>query len=87
MPRPVHPTPLGSHALVYFCEFQHWSSFLEDSKPTHVRADHGDEMFFAFGTSSWSSHIKVTEEEQLLGRKMMKYWANFARNGRSNTCS
>lgn len=25
--------------------------------------------------------LEVTEEEELLTRKMMKYWANFARNG------
>lgn len=25
--------------------------------------------------------VEVTEEEELLSRKMMKYWANFARNG------
>ncbi|XP_035867868.1 carboxylesterase 4A-like isoform X1 [Phyllostomus discolor] len=56
----------------------HWSSFLEDSKPTHVRADHGDEMFFAFGTSSWSSHsvrntkepLAVTEYGVLQGKQI-----------------
>ncbi|KAM7058496.1 cocaine esterase [Molossus nigricans] len=43
------------------------------SQPAHVRADHGDEMFFVFGTSSWSYHIEVTEEEELLSKKIMKY--------------
>jgi hypothetical protein len=25
--------------------------------------------------------VDLTEEEELLSRRMMKYWANFARNG------
>nr|XP_021576703.2 cocaine esterase-like [Ictidomys tridecemlineatus] len=28
--------------------------------------------------------VELTEEEKLLGRRMMKYWANFARNGNPN---
>lgn len=28
-----------------------------------------------------SSAEEATEEEKLLSRKMMKYWANFARSG------
>nr|XP_025744648.1 cocaine esterase isoform X1 [Callorhinus ursinus] len=71
------------HAPVYFYEFQHRPSFLKDSKPPHVRADHGDELLFVFGTLSWRGYVEVTEEEKLLSRKMMKYWANFARNGRA----
>lgn len=27
------------------------------------------------------SVVEVTEEEKLLSRKIMKYWANFAQNG------
>ncbi|XP_027949805.1 cocaine esterase-like isoform X3 [Eumetopias jubatus] len=72
------------HAPVYFYEFQHRPSFLKDSKPPHVRADHGDELLFVFGTLSWRGYVEVTEEEKLLSRKMMKYWANFARNGDPN---
>nr|XP_025867229.1 cocaine esterase isoform X2 [Vulpes vulpes] len=73
-----------SHAPVYFYEFQHRPSFFKDIKPPHVRADHGDELFFVFGTISWRGYVKVTEEEKLLSRKIMKYWANFARNGNPN---
>ncbi|GAB5582352.1 cocaine esterase isoform X1 [Prionailurus iriomotensis] len=69
------------HAPVYFYEFQHRPSFFKDTKPPHVRADHGDEMFFVFGAAFWKGYVEVTEEEELLSRKMMKYWANFARNG------
>lgn len=40
-----HP---GSHAPVYFYEFQHSPSFMKDFRPSHVRADHGDEIPFLF---------------------------------------
>uniref|UniRef100_A0A452F9F4 Carboxylic ester hydrolase n=1 Tax=Capra hircus TaxID=9925 RepID=A0A452F9F4_CAPHI len=62
-----------SHAPVYFYEFQHQSSFFKDVRPSYVRADHGDEV------------LQFTEEEELLSRKMIKYWANFARNGNPNS--
>ncbi|XP_064130009.1 cocaine esterase [Loxodonta africana] len=72
------------HAPVYFYEFQHRPSFVKDIKPPYVKADHGDEIFFVFGSFSWNSYIEVTEEEELLSRKVMKYWTNFARNGNPN---
>ncbi|KAM9046710.1 cocaine esterase isoform 4-T4 [Megaptera novaeangliae] len=70
-----------SYAPVYFYEFQHQPSFFKDVRPSYVRADHGDEVHFIFRSPFGSSHIQLTEEEELLSRKMMKYWANFARNG------
>ncbi|XP_059761198.1 cocaine esterase-like isoform X4 [Balaenoptera ricei] len=70
-----------SYAPVYFYEFQHQLSFFKDVRPSYVRADHGDEVHFIFRSPFGSSHIQLTEEEELLSRKMMKYWANFARNG------
>ncbi|XP_012516028.1 PREDICTED: cocaine esterase [Propithecus coquereli] len=73
-----------SRAPVYFYEFQHRPSFFKDVRPPHVKADHGDEIFFLLGTSYWGKHIELTEEEELLSRRMMKYWANFARNGDPN---
>ncbi|XP_053459590.1 cocaine esterase-like isoform X3 [Nycticebus coucang] len=73
-----------SHAPVYFYEFQHRSSFFTAIKPPQVKADHGDEVFFVFRTLLWNEDIEITEEEELLSRKMMKYWANFARNGNPN---
>ncbi|XP_053459633.1 cocaine esterase-like isoform X1 [Nycticebus coucang] len=73
-----------SHAPVYFYEFQHESSFLKDVKPPHVKADHGDEIFYIFRPIMGDNYIEITEEEELLSRKMMKYWANFARNGNPN---
>lgn len=41
-------SPAGSHAPVYFYEFQHRPNFFKDSKPPHVKADHGDEILFLF---------------------------------------
>lgn len=40
-----HP---GSHAPVYFYEFQHSPNFMKDLRPPYVKADHGDELFFFF---------------------------------------
>ncbi|XP_003508579.1 cocaine esterase isoform X3 [Cricetulus griseus] len=57
-----------SHAPVYFYEFQHRPNFFKDIKPPHVKAD----------------HVDLTEEEEMLNKMMMKYWANFARNGNPN---
>lgn len=54
MARPPHP--LGSHSPVYFYEFQHRPSFLKDIRPPHVKADHGDELLFVFGTLPWGAN-------------------------------
>ncbi|EHB07339.1 Carboxylesterase 2 [Heterocephalus glaber] len=70
----------SSHGPVYFYEFQHPLNFFKDIRPPHVKADHGDQVFFVFGSSFWGNQIELTEEEELLNRRMMKYWANFARN-------
>ncbi|XP_040596718.1 cocaine esterase isoform X2 [Mesocricetus auratus] len=72
-------------APVYFYEFQHPSSLFKDVRPPHVKADHGDDIFYVFGSSYWGSKFDFTEEEELLSRKMMKYWANFARHGNPNS--
>ncbi|XP_051024802.1 acylcarnitine hydrolase-like [Acomys russatus] len=74
-----------SHAPVYSYEFQHQSSFLKDFRPPHVKADHGDEVPFVFGSFFWGMKLNLTEEETLLSRRMMKYWANFARHGNPNS--
>ncbi|XP_060248108.1 pyrethroid hydrolase Ces2e-like isoform X2 [Meriones unguiculatus] len=74
-----------SHAPVYFYEFQHQSSFFKDIRPPHVKADHGDEILYVIGSLLWDIKFELTEEEKLLSRKMMKYWANFARNGNPNS--
>uniref|UniRef100_A0A286X8D3 Carboxylic ester hydrolase n=2 Tax=Cavia porcellus TaxID=10141 RepID=A0A286X8D3_CAVPO len=73
-----------SRGTVYFYEFQHRPNFLKYSKPPYVKADHCDEVFLLFGSLFWNNKIDLTEEEELLSRRMMKYWANFARNGNPN---
>uniref|UniRef100_A0A8C8W605 Carboxylesterase type B domain-containing protein n=1 Tax=Peromyscus maniculatus bairdii TaxID=230844 RepID=A0A8C8W605_PERMB len=83
----------GSHAPVYFYEFQHQPSFIKHVRPSYVRADHGDHLAFVFGSYFWGkkgesslfSLIDLTPEEKLLNRRMMKYWANFARHGNPNS--
>ncbi|XP_069848590.1 acylcarnitine hydrolase-like [Dipodomys merriami] len=74
-----------SQAPVYFYEFQHPHGLFKDLKPPHVRADHAEEVDFVFGSSLYGSSPDFSEEEELLSRKMMKYWANFARNGNPNS--
>ncbi|XP_004583976.2 cocaine esterase-like isoform X2 [Ochotona princeps] len=73
-----------SHAPVYFYEFQHSPNFMKDLRPPSVKADHGDELFFFFRSIFFETKVTLTEEEELLSRRMMKYWANFARTGNPN---
>ncbi|XP_053305624.1 fatty acyl-CoA hydrolase precursor, medium chain-like [Spea bombifrons] len=74
---------------VYFYEFQHRASKFKDSRPEFVKADHGDELFFVLGGPFLSGNVlfqgSATEEEKRLSKHMMKYWANFARNGDPNS--
>ncbi|XP_033074329.1 carboxylesterase 5A isoform X2 [Trachypithecus francoisi] len=75
-------------APVYFYEFGHRPQCFEDTKPAFVKADHADEVRFVFGGAFLKGDIVMfegaTEEEKLLSRKMMKYWATFARTGNPN---
>lgn len=73
------------HEPVYFYEFQHAPSYFKDVRPPHVKADHADEVPFVFGSFFWGMKLDLTEEEKLLSRRMMKYWANFARHGNPNS--
>ncbi|KAM5262850.1 pyrethroid hydrolase Ces2e-like [Ctenodactylus gundi] len=73
-----------SHGLVFSYEFQHPPSFRKNNRPAYVKADHGDEISFIFRTFHGSNNVNFTEEEKLLSSRMMKYWANFARNGNPN---
>uniref|UniRef100_A0A8C6R5A1 Carboxylic ester hydrolase n=1 Tax=Nannospalax galili TaxID=1026970 RepID=A0A8C6R5A1_NANGA len=74
-----------SHAPVYFYEFQHPPNSLKNIRPSHVKADHADEILFVFGSFLGNVKLDLTEEEKLLSSRMMKYWANFARNGNLNS--
>ncbi|XP_067396190.1 cocaine esterase-like isoform X2 [Emydura macquarii macquarii] len=75
-------------APLYFYEFQHRPSAFKDTKPDFVKADHGDEIGFVFGGPFLGGDAVIiaeaTEEEKHLSRTIMKYWANFARNGNPN---
>ncbi|XP_044289903.1 cocaine esterase isoform X2 [Varanus komodoensis] len=75
-------------APVYFFEYQHRPSLYHDTKPDYVKADHADEVGFVFGgpflTGDTRLRDEATEDERLLSRTMMKYWANFARTGNPN---
>ncbi|XP_012868196.1 PREDICTED: pyrethroid hydrolase Ces2e-like isoform X1 [Dipodomys ordii] len=73
------------HAPVYFYEFQHRKDIISGLKPPHVKADHGDEVAFVFGSFFYGNSPNFSEKEELLSRRMMKYWANFARNGNPNS--
>ncbi|XP_041505649.1 carboxylesterase 1E-like isoform X2 [Microtus oregoni] len=67
-------------ATTYMYEFQYHPSFL--SKPNTVMGDHGDELYSVFGAPILRGN--ASEEETNLSKMVMKFWANFARNGNPN---
>ncbi|XP_063801699.1 fatty acyl-CoA hydrolase precursor, medium chain-like isoform X2 [Pseudophryne corroboree] len=73
---------------VYFYEFQHRSSMFQDTKPDYVKADHTDELIYVMGGPYLRNGVvfagDATDEEKALSRTIMRYWANFARNGDPN---
>ncbi|XP_063294090.1 carboxylesterase 5A-like [Pelobates fuscus] len=73
---------------VYYYEFQHRPAIYKDKKPAFVKADHGDEVSYIMGGTFINRdvlfRVNATEEEKNLSKTMMKYWANFARNGDPN---
>ncbi|OCT84562.1 cocaine esterase-like isoform X2 [Xenopus laevis] len=73
---------------VYFYEFQHRPSVYDKSRGDFVKADHGDELYFVLGGPFLNGDVTFqddgTDEEKVLSKKMMKYWANFARHGDPN---
>ncbi|XP_074067386.1 liver carboxylesterase 1-like [Macrotis lagotis] len=71
-----------SGALTYIYEFQHPASIWRNLKPATVRADHGDDLFFMFGSPFLRDGF--SEDEKQFSRMMMKYWGNFAWNGNPN---
>ncbi|KAM9481189.1 carboxylesterase 3 isoform 1-T5 [Clarias gariepinus] len=75
-------------ANVYMYEFQHRPSIFKDSRPSFVKADHGDDVGYVFGACFWNNHIRIigtiTEEENQLCKTMMGYWGNFVRTGSPN---
>ncbi|KAM8776523.1 carboxylesterase 5A [Rhynchonycteris naso] len=75
-------------APVYFYEFRHRAKCFENTRPDFVKADHTDEIRFVFGGAFLKGDVVMFEgatvEEKSLSRKMMRYWANFARTGDPN---
>ncbi|XP_011921306.1 PREDICTED: liver carboxylesterase 1-like isoform X3 [Cercocebus atys] len=69
-------------APTYMYEFQYRPSFSSDMKPKTVIGDHGDELFSVFGAPFLKAG--ASEEEIRLSKMVMKFWANFARNGNPN---
>ncbi|XP_044125244.1 fatty acyl-CoA hydrolase precursor, medium chain-like [Bufo gargarizans] len=74
---------------VYFYEFQHPPSYKARERPSFVKCDHGDEIFFVFGGAFLRNGTffagPATLEEEVLTKKVMKYWTNFARTGNPNS--
>ncbi|KAL1784470.1 carboxylesterase 1C-like isoform X2 [Sigmodon hispidus] len=66
----------------YMYEFQYRPSFVSDKRPKTVIGDHGDEIFSVFGAPFLKG--AASEEETNLSKMVMKFWANFARNGNPN---
>ncbi|XP_029388414.1 carboxylesterase 1C [Mus pahari] len=66
----------------YMYEFQYRPSFVSDERPQTVQGDHGDEVFSVFGVPILKEG--ASEEEINLSKMVMKFWANFARNGNPN---
>ncbi|XP_043754453.1 liver carboxylesterase-like [Cervus elaphus] len=66
----------------YMYEFQYRPSFSSELKPKTVIGDHGDEVFSVFGFPVLKDG--ASEEEINLSKMVMKFWANFARNGNPN---
>ncbi|XP_040838055.1 liver carboxylesterase 1-like [Ochotona curzoniae] len=69
-------------APTYMYEFGYRPSFSPSLRPSTVIGDHADELFSVFGIPLLTEG--VSEEELQLSKRMMKFWANFARNGNPN---
>ncbi|XP_021515398.1 carboxylesterase 1F-like isoform X2 [Meriones unguiculatus] len=69
-------------APTYMYEFQYYPSFSSHLRPKNVVGDHGDEIYSVFGAPILREG--ASEEEIKLSKMVMKFWANFARNGNPN---
>ncbi|CAF93936.1 unnamed protein product, partial [Tetraodon nigroviridis] len=66
---------------VYVYLFDHRASNI--AWPEWMGVIHGYEIEFVFGLPL-EKRLNYTQEEEKLSRRMMKYWANFARTGYGN---
>uniref|UniRef100_A0A4W6EBE0 Carboxylic ester hydrolase n=1 Tax=Lates calcarifer TaxID=8187 RepID=A0A4W6EBE0_LATCA len=74
-------SPLACQGGVYLYLFDHRASNL--AWPEWMGVIHGYEIEFVFGLPL-EKRLNYTAEEEKLSRRMMKYWANFARTGNPN---
>lgn len=63
---------------VYYYYYTHRSS--QNKWPEWMGVLHGDEIAYIFG-KPLNNSVPYTQEEQELSRRMMTYWANFAKTG------
>ncbi|KAJ1101991.1 hypothetical protein NDU88_007052 [Pleurodeles waltl] len=72
----------------YLYEFRHPPSIFQGSRPSYVKAEHTDEIYFVSGSAFLNgppaTQINLTEVEKTLSKTMMKQWATFARTGNPN---
>ncbi|XP_076771738.1 carboxylesterase 1F-like isoform X2 [Arvicanthis niloticus] len=66
----------------YMYEYEYHPSFSSPQRPKNVVGDHADEVYSVFGAPILRDG--ASEEEIKLSKMMMKFWANFARNGNPN---
>ncbi|TWW63685.1 acetylcholinesterase [Takifugu rubripes] len=72
---------VNSQGGVYVYLFDHRASNI--AWPEWMGVIHGYEIEFVFGLPL-EKRLNYTQEEEKLSRRMMKYWANFARTGNPN---
>ncbi|KAM6177420.1 carboxylesterase 1D-like [Erethizon dorsatum] len=70
-------------APTYMYEFQYRPSFSLPLRPKTVIGDHADEIYSVFGAPILKEG--ASEEETNLSKMVMKFWANFARDGNPNS--
>ncbi|XP_026544777.1 liver carboxylesterase 1 isoform X1 [Notechis scutatus] len=75
-----HHRDAGNPAYVY--ELQHCLREHSSFRPDFVKVDHGDEIALVFGKPFFTDN--ATEEDKMLSKVIMKYWANFAHSGNPN---
>ncbi|XP_013920173.1 PREDICTED: liver carboxylesterase 1 [Thamnophis sirtalis] len=75
-----HHRDAGYPAYIY--ELQYRLSECNSLRPDFTKVDHGDEIGFVFGKPFFTDN--ATEEDKMLSKVIMKYWANFARSGNPN---
>ncbi|NP_659179.1 carboxylesterase 1F precursor [Mus musculus] len=69
-------------APTYMYEYQYYPSFSSPQRPKNVVGDHADDVYSVFGAPILREG--ASEEEINLSKMVMKFWANFARNGNPN---